>query len=401
MPSTVDSHWPSTGSYFAVFAAVGLVTAALGPTLPGLAAQAAVDLDAISLLFTANSVGYLAGSFVGGRLYDRVAGHRVMAAALVLMICGALLMPLLPSRWLLVAAWLAVGTAGGALDVGGNTLIVWLHGRGVGPYMNGLHFFFGVGSFIGPLIAAAALAMAGDATRAYWVLALLLLPLVVWIVRVPSPSAGDDSDDALRSPDASARRGTGSRDGVVLLIALLLLLYVGAEVAFGGWIYTYAEALGLATSTSAATLTSAFWGALTLGRLAGIPIAARYRPPTILLVDLVGCLLSVGLILAWPSSRTVLWAGTIALGATMASIFPAAITLAGNRVRITGRITAWFLIGSSLGSMTVPWLIGQLFEPIGPHVTMWAILATLAADLAVLVVLLLYSERERGRMEDW
>jgi MFS transporter, FHS family, Na+ dependent glucose transporter 1 len=394
MQSTRNSHWPSTGSYFAVFSAVGLVTAALGPTLPGLAAQAGADLNAISLLFTANSVGYLAGSFVSGRQYDRVAGHRVMAVALVLMVTGLALMPLLSSLWVLVAAWLIIGSAGGALDVGGNTLIVWLHGRGVGPYMNGLHFFFGLGSFIGPLIAAAALAMAGDATRAYWMLAVLLVPLAVWLVRLPSPGAGDDPDDAEHIPDSRTRRGPRSPDSVVVLVALFLLLYVGAEVAFGGWIYTYAAALGLATATSAATLTSAYWGALTVGRLAGIPIAARFRPRTILLADLAGCLLSVGLILALPSSRTALWAGTMAVGAAMASIFPAAITFAGNRVRITGRITGWFLIGSSIGSMTVPWLIGQLFEPVGPHVTMWAVLATLTADLAVLLVLLVYSERE-------
>jgi MFS transporter, FHS family, Na+ dependent glucose transporter 1 len=390
-----SNHWPSTGSYFAAFVAVGLVTASLGPTLPGLAAHAGVDLDAISLLFSANSVGYLAGSFVGGRYYDRVAGHRVMAAALLLMAAGAALMPLLPSLWLLVAAWLAVGFAGGALDVGGNTLIVWLHGRGVGPYMNGLHFFFGVGSFIGPLIAAAALAVAGESTGTYWVLALLLLPLAAWVVRVPSPSSVDDAAVGEHAPGGAPRRGVQPRSTVVVgLVALFLLLYVGAEVAFGGWIYTYAAALGLATATSAATLTSAFWGGLTAGRLAGIPIAARFRPRSILLADLAACLLSVGVILALPSSRVALWAGTIAAGAAMASIFPAAITFAGHRVRITGRITGWFLIGSSIGSMTIPWLIGQLFEPVGPHVTMWAVLATLAADLAVLVALLAYSERK-------
>ncbi|MBN1658517.1 MAG: MFS transporter [Anaerolineae bacterium] len=390
-----DNHWPSTGSYFAAFVAVGMITAALGPTKGGLAAQAGVDLDAISLLFTASSVGYLAGSFAGGRQYDRIAGHRVMAAALILMAAGLALMPLLPSLWLLVAAWLVVGTAGGALDVGGNTLIVWLHGRRVGPYMNGLHFFFGVGSSIGPLIAAAALAVAGDTTRAYWVLAVLLVPLAAWLIRVPSPDLAHESDDAEELLDRSRRPGGRSRDKVVVvLVALFLLLYVGAEVAFGGWINSYAEALGLATATSAATLTSVFWGGLTAGRLAGIPLAARYRPRTILLADLAGCLLSMGVMLALPSSRVALWGGTIAVGAAMASIFPAAITLAGNRVRITGRITGWFLIGSSIGSMTIPWLIGQLFEPVGPQVTMWIILTTLAADLAVLGLLLAYSERK-------
>ena len=225
-------------------------------------------------------------------------------------------------------------------------------------------------------------------------LAVLLVPLAAWVVRVPSPRAEDDQDDSEQSLDGDVRLRTQARGRVVVaLVALFLLLYVGAEVAFGGWIYSYAAALGLATETSAATLTSVFWGGLTVGRLAGIPIAARLRPRTILLFDLAGCLLSVGLILALPTSRVALWAGTIAAGAAMASIFPAAITLAGNRVRITGRITGWFLIGSSIGSMTIPWLIGQLFEPVGAHVTMWIVLATLAADLAVLVVLLVYSER--------
>jgi len=389
-----NNHWPSTGSYFAAFVAVGMITAALGPTKEGLAQHAGVDLDAISLLFTASSVGYLAGSFVGGRQYDRVAGHRVMAVALVMMAAGLAFMPLLPSLWLLVAAWLVVGTAGGALDVGGNTLIVWLHGRRVGPYMNGLHFFFGVGSAVGPLVAAAALAVVGDSTWAYWILAVLLVPLAAWLVRVPSPGQAHQAHEGEEAVAGGTHAADQARERrVVVLVALFLLLYVGAEVGFGGWINTYAQARGLATATTAATLTSVFWGGLTVGRLAGIPIAARLRPRTILLADLAGCLLAVGLMLALPSSRTVLWAGTAAVGAAMASIFPSAITLAGHRVRITGRVTGWFLIGSSLGSMTIPWIIGQLFEPIGPQVTMWVILATVAADLAVLLGLLAYSER--------
>ncbi|MGD8398124.1 MAG: MFS transporter [Anaerolineae bacterium] len=399
MRSTPASHWARTSAYFGLFVGIGLVTSALGPTLPGLAAQAGAGLDEISILFMTHAAGYLLGSFIGGRFYDRVPGHHVMLAALGLLIVGLVAMPLLPTLALLASAWLLVGFAGGGLDVGGNTLMVWLHGREVGPYMNGLHFFFGVGSFLGPLVAAGALALAGDATRAYWALALGLGPLVLWLARVPGP-AGHAADpgaagamaEAPAAPDTSR---SSARGGVVVaLIALLLLLYVGAEASVGGWIYTYAEAMDLADAATAAYLTSGFWGALTVGRLAAIPIAARFRPRSILLADLLGCLASAGLILALPASRFALWAGTLGLGASMASIFPTAITLAERRVAITGRITGWFLVGSSIGAMALPWIIGQLFGPAGPRVAVLAVLVTLAVALAVLGVLLAYSERD-------
>jgi len=38
-------------------------------------------------------------------------------------------------------------------------------------------------------------------------------------------------------------------------------------------------------------LTSAFWAALTIGRLLIVPLAAYVKPQTILLIDVIGCLL--------------------------------------------------------------------------------------------------------------
>lgn len=396
-PAGAD-HWPRTAGYFALFVNLGLVTSALGPTLPALAGQVGVDLDQASILFTAHALGYLLGALLGGRLYDRMGGHPVQAAGLVLMALSIGLVPLIPSLWLLAAAWLLVGLAGGALDVGGNTLMVWVHGRGVGPYMNGLHFFFGVGSALGPLVVALMLALGASAARAYWPLALLLLPVAAWLVRLASPAAPDDADPvpagAVSGPAgmagaAMAPSGFAVPPGaIVALIAVLLLLYVGAEAAFGGWIYSYAVALELGSAEGAAYLASAFWGALTAGRLLAIPVAARFRPRSILLVDLLGCLLSVAIILLWSGSAVALWLGTLGLGAFMASIFPTAITLAERRLRITGRITGWFLAGSSVGAMSLPWIIGQLFTTVGPTATMSVILFDLAAALGVFAVLM-------------
>jgi nitrate/nitrite transporter NarK len=60
---------------------------------------------------------------------------------------------------------------------------------------------------------------------------------------------------------------------------------------------------------------------------------------------------------------------------------------------ITGRVTGWFFVGASLGGMTLPWLIGQLFESVGPQVTMLILFADLIIALGVYTVLIRYSNR--------
>lgn len=385
-------HWPKTIGYFGGFVALGMVTAVLGPTLPGLADQAHTRVEGISFLFTAHSLGYLIGSFFGGRLYDRVAGHPVMAGTMALMIVALAAIPAIPVLWLLAAAWLLVGMGGGAIDVGGNTLLVWIHGSRVGPYMNALHFFFGVGSFLSPLLVAQALIWTGGIRWTYWTLAVLLIPVALWLARQPSPTAVHQR--AATPGGEPTILDTPRREGLtVALIALLLTLYVGAEVSFGGWIYSYALAQGLGSVASAAYLTSAFWGGLTFGRLLALPVSGRVRPRWIILVDLLGCILSVAVVLVWSGSVVALWAGALGLGVFMASVFPSAITLAERRVRITGQVTAWFLVGASIGGMALPWIIGQLFESVGPEMTMAAILAALVLALAVFGVLMATSRR--------
>jgi FHS family Na+ dependent glucose MFS transporter 1 len=365
-----------TASYYAAFVGLGLTIGSFGPTLPGLAAQAGASLGAVSFLFMARSLGYLVGSSRGGRLFDRVRGHALMAFVLVVMAAAMALVPLAPTLWVLTAALLVLGAAEGALDVGGNVLIVRVHGRRVGPYMSGLHFFFGVGALLAPIVVA----QSGQGVRLpYRVIAIVLLPVAGFLLRLPSPAL-PLKEEGTPAPRADSR--------LVALIALFLFLYVGAEVSFGGWIYTYTVSLKLGGAATAAYLTSAFWGALTLGRLLAIPLAARLRPRTVLLCDLAGCLASVGVILWWSDSFAATAAGTLGLGFSMASIFPTTLTLAGRRMTITGRVTGWFIVGASAGSMFLPWLIGQLFERVGPRSTMHVVVAALTAAVVVIVSIL-------------
>jgi hypothetical protein len=73
------------------------------------------------------------------------------------------------------------------------------------------------------------------------------------------------------------------------------------------------------------------------------------------------------------------------------------LAFAGRHISITGRITGWLFVTAGAGGMTLPWLIGQLFESIGPRVTMPAILADLVIATVVFGRLIWYTqERAEG-----
>jgi FHS family Na+ dependent glucose MFS transporter 1 len=365
-----------TAAYYLSFIMLGLLTAAEGPALPGLAENTASTLDQISLIFVFGSFGYLLGSLLGGQAYDRLPGHRVISLTLLAFTLCTALIPFMYRLWSLLFVLFVLGLAKGALDVGGNTLLFWVHSDKAGPFMNGLHFFFGLGASVAPLILARVLQVTGEIQWVFWLFALLSFPLAIWLWVLPEP------------PIVKTDSENGNAPFPIIPVALLVLafvLYVGGEVGFGNWIYTYALTLGLGTNITSAYMTSAFWGTFTLGRLLGIWVSTRTRPATILVVDLLGCIASLGLVLLWRNSTIALWTGAIGLGLFMASIFPTTLMLAGERMRISGAMTGWFLAGASIGGMTLPWGIGQAFVRVGA-VTM-PILVLVSVVLNLLAIL--------------
>lgn len=346
-----------TFAYYLAFIGLGLTAASLGPTLLGLAQQTGSHISQISFLFAARSFGYLIGSFSGGRMLDRLPCHRTLGAAIITVSILFLLVPSASVLWTLTAIMLSVGFMEGIVDVGANTLIVWVHREKVGPWMNGLHLFYAVGAFLAPVLAAQVVSVTGGYSGTYTFLAVLLVPIGLWIRTLLDPE-----------PIIKREEHSDFRPNPYFLASLvfLFLLIAGTEISFGGWVFTYSVKTGLTGEETAAYVNAAFWGAFMLSRLASIPIAARFRPGSIILVDLMLSLLAFGIMLSFPSSTTALWAGSMLFGAGIASAFPTLITFAGRKITITGSITGWFFVGASAGNTVLPWIIGQCIEPFGP-----------------------------------
>lgn len=386
MTSIISTHTDSThtgkisktAAYYYAFIILGLITGVFGPTINDLARHTQSTLNEISIIFAVRSLGYLVGSLLSGRLFDRVRGHPLIIGALIATALAFVLIPLIPLLWLLTLVVFLLGLAESSIDVGGNSLLPWVHGDKVGPFMNGLHFFFGVGAFLSPIVVAQVVLSTGEIVWAYWFLALAVLPAAAWLTRLPSPS-----------PQKQSHENRTIRASKLLVAATVafFFLYVAAEVSYGNWIFTYATKLNLSDATIAALLTSAFWGAFTAGRLIGVPLSTRFQPAIILLIDLLGAMASVVGVMLFSQSIIALWVGTIATGAFMASIFPTMLTLAARKMNITGEVTGWFLVGGGAGAMCTPWLIGQLIEPVGAQITMVVVLTNLMVALVALSII--------------
>ena len=369
-------------TYAVCFVALGTGVAALGPLLPLLADNVGVSIGQISFVFTAQNLGYLIGSVGGGRLFDRFKSHRLMVLALLLVIAMLLLIPLSIWFYLLLIVLFFYGLGLGTVDVGGNLNLVWIFKSRVSPYMNGLHFSFGLGGIAAPMIISAVLGWtSGSLNWAMWSLVFFSLPGLAGLILLQSPEhvIKDDSQQEVNSAD---RR-------LIVLLILLFFLTVGIQSGFSGWIFTYVTELQIADNAAAALMTSIFWASLTMGRLLTVPVSKKVPPGKIVLGNCIMTLLVLGLVLIWPFKAWMMWVAAAGLGLATSSIFPTLISFAEARMVMTGKVTGLFFLGSSLGMMFLPMLLGQIFE----YISGYAVMLTLftAGLLALIIMIGIYS----------
>jgi MFS transporter, FHS family, Na+ dependent glucose transporter 1 len=365
--------------YSLAFIALGLGVGSLGPTLPALAAQMNAETKQISNLFIARSFGTMIGSWMIGRFYDRIAGHPLLAASLLAVAAAMALVPSAAQLPALLALSAFMGIALASINVGGNALIVLVHGERVRPFISLLHFAFGVGGYLAPLLVAQLERRADGLQLTYWLLALATVPVALFTLISPSPS--------LR-----AHQSLGSAAGAPALMVALFAVFAftqsGAEATAMGWYCSYAVESGM-DRQAAAYLNSGFWAAFTVGRLATIWMSIRFNAASVIGAGLsISLLITIGLLVSTPAPLF-LWLGAIGLGLAVAPVYPNAFGLAERMVGLSGKITGFLLVGSAVGSMFWPWLTGQFFKSLGPQTMALVIALNLFGSLAITAILIL------------
>jgi fucose permease len=180
-----------------------------------------------------------------------------------------------------------------------------------------------------------------------------------------------------------ARSGLAGR---ALLLGTLIFLYVGTENAVAGWVAEFARRMVAGATTTWALAPTAFWAALTTGRLLAAIAVRRFTESALIRSGLVLATLGVVAITFAASTPGGVIAGAAATGLGLSAIFPLLWALVTRSVGALAPAAAGPLYAAGgLGGAVMPWVVGAVSSAVGD------LRAGLAVPLVALVALLLGS----------
>lgn len=366
---------------YSSFVSLGLIGGALGPGLPTLARQMNVGLDAAGGLVSSISVGYLTGGLLAGPLADTLGRRPVYLTALGITAAGLLALLCVPALTLGLLAAFFLGLGQSSIDVSANVVTGDTNREERGAALNRLHFFFGAGALIGPLLVGYSLQLLNGLWPAFGLIATLILFILAGMSLTPLPAQSPTHSQT----DSNARTVIGRR--AFWLLAAFFFLYVGVEVGVGTWAFAFLRE-GLGTEvTLASWVASGFFLALTGGRLIGSRLVSqKIADEKLVLVGLGGAISGAALLCTGGAVRVVapLIVGVLAVGFCFGPVYPTALGLAQRRYpKAAGTVVGLLTAMAGLGGSFLPWLQGWLLARSG---LLWGVAATGVGTVALLVV---------------
>lgn len=212
-----------------------------------------------------------------------------------------------------------------------------------------LNFSWSLGALLAPLLVARLLAVST------WKTVYLVLAGAAALAAIASLLTLRDSAEAARTTAET----TGLRNlRLVVLFSVFFFLEVGMEVTFGAWTSTYVlRATGVSIERAAAAV-ALFWGAFLAARGLSPLVLLRVRPGNVLRIAIVTALAGSALLLAARSALTI-GAAVLLLGASLAPVFPVALSAFFDRARHSSD-SRFVLAVSGFGGSVIPWLVGLI-----------------------------------------
>ncbi len=348
---------------------MGATVSMTGALLPSIVADLGLSDSQAGLLVASPAAGYVVTALLAGALGDALGFRRVWLAGVVLGWLALLAVAFSPSFGWMLPAMVAVGLVSGAFDGVINPLIASLYGERSGGILNNVHLFFGMGATVTPFLISVGLRY-GLGWRWYFgLLSVYVLALGIVILRASFPEL--PKHEEVGEPRSMAQV---LRQPLVLLAALVLFLYVGAESSMFSWSALFVQRLRGVPVAAASLSVSLFGGCIMLGRLICGQIAERVGYKRLIVS---GALLGAGgiAVLLWGPGAFSPWLGIALAGLAYAGIFATIMAeLTGRFPGHQGAVAGLLCSAGGLGQIVFPWAVGLLAEAAGLSVGMGLVL---------------------------
>lgn len=340
----------------------------------------------MGLFYFVFAIGWGIGSFGGGIVTERIGRRIVLTSATALIGLGFVVLGLAPGWVIFLIAALPTGLGCGAIDGGGNALVLDLFPSGRGRALNLLHLFFSVGALSAPLAVGR---LVEDGVDWQWILVgtglvALLLAVLFALVSMPDGRHVRPTADPAALSDPAVRRVRDRLAAPLLLMAVAIACYVAAEVGVSNWLVRFLEPAPLSVATTGLSL---YWAGLTLGRLLSARLADRFdhlRFTVVAVVAMGAALFAAILVPSLPASIALFGLAGVASG----PVFPMIMALAGERYPERSAAVTGFLSGSAVvGSTIYPPVVGLLSVTIGLTAAMLGNVLLALASAGALVLL--------------
>jgi fucose permease len=298
----------------------GMIAAMLGTILPELSKRFSLSPKQNGNIAMAQAVGLMIGSFFVGPLMDTQGKKVGLLLGLALIVIALFGLRTVKSYGAIAGMMLTLGAGGGIIVTGANALagdvkLDWLTMAGV---FNLLNLFFGLGGLVTPLVAAN-LFQNNASKLLIFAGSLALITLGVHgITEMPAPT-GQVAFQVSSVTDLLARPE-------LLMLALMLFLYVAAEVGVWNWLARHLIAQGVPEGKALTILSLGFALGLLVGRVAVSQVLQGITPERALLGASVLMAITTFLMLRSSNPQTA-WIMVFLAGLAMAPVFPTTLAI--------------------------------------------------------------------------
>ena len=342
----------------------------------------------MSLIFVTNAVGFILAAFFVDALRSRLGRAKTLMIAQTLMTLGYVMIVATPPFPVVIVSFFFLGLGIATNLALGNVFAANLQN---GTKMLGaMHGSYGLGGTIGPLIATAMVTSGGLIWSRYYLLTLSITlinlvfagwsfwhyetesaqPLLTAIELVTSRTQNAPSNvPQTKEPNQLARMWEALKSRIVILGALFIFAYQGAEVSISGWVISFLIATRHGNPSSVGYVTSGFWGGITLGRFLLSHPAHKIGEKLFVYCMVVGA--AIFELLVWQVPNVVGDAVAIAIvGLLLGPVYPCATVVFSRLIGRKQQVNSLSVISAfgSSGGAVAPFTTGILAQAAGTFV---------------------------------